>query len=92
MENCSFLDCSSPFCFLLICEFHHTFFRVLENTTILCSLLLYFDEVVIIRRDFFYFMPAVLLSLFTSLDLPSSSVSVPYFILAVSMHRCSGKH
>ena len=36
-------------------------------------------------------MPALLLSLLTPLYLPSSSVSVPYFVLAVPMSECLGK-
>ena len=49
------------------------FFHLIENTTILCSLLLCFDLVVIGRRDFF-FLPASLLSILTPLFLPTSSV------------------
>ena len=38
------------------------------------------------------FVPALLLSIITPLFLPSSSVSFPYFILAVPMRKCLGKH
>ena len=38
------------------------------------------------------FVPALLLSILTSLFLPSSSVSLSYFILAVPMRECLGKH
>ena len=38
------------------------------------------------------FVPAVLFSKFTPLFVPSSSVSFSYFILAVPMHECLGKH
>ena len=37
-------------------------------------------------------MPALPLSILTPLFLPSSSVSLSYFILAVLMHNCLGKH
>ena len=41
-----------------------------------------------------FFVPAVLLSkcLFIRLFIPSSSVSLSYFILAVPMRKCSGEH
>ena len=38
------------------------------------------------------FVPALLLSLLTPLFLPSSSVSLSYFVLAVPMRECLGKH
>ena len=41
---------------------------------------------------FIFFVPALLLSILTPLFLPSSSVSLPYFILAVPMRECLGKH
>ena len=44
------------------------------------------------RRDFFFFLPALLLSILTPLFLPSSSVPLSYFILAVPMRECLGKH
>ena len=42
------------------------------------------------RQDFF-FVPALLLSILTPLFLPSS-VSLFYFILAVHLRQCLGKH
>ena len=42
-------------------------------------------------RNFFFFVPTLLLSILTSLFLPSSSVSLFYFILAVPMRECLGK-
>ena len=54
-------------------------------------IILYFEWVVIGRQDFF-FVPAFLLSILTPIFLPSSSVSLSYFILAVSMRECYGKH
>ena len=38
------------------------------------------------------FVPAVLFSILTPLFCPSSSVSLSYFILAVPMRECLGKH
>ena len=38
------------------------------------------------------FVPALLLSILTPLFLPSSSVSLSYFVLAVPMRECLGKH
>ena len=38
------------------------------------------------------FVPALLLSILTPLFLPSSSVSLSYFVLAVPMLECLGKH
>ena len=38
------------------------------------------------------FVPAVLFSILTPLFCPSSSASLPYFILAVPMRECLGKH
>ena len=39
-----------------------------------------------------FFVPALLLSTLTPFFLPSSSVSLSYFILAVPMRECLGKH
>ena len=47
---------------------------------------------VIRRRDFFFFVPALFLSILTPLFLISSSVCLSYFILAVPMRECLGKH
>ena len=56
-----------------------------------CYYYYYFDWEVIGRRDFF-FRAALLLSILTPLFLPSLSVSLSYFVLAVTMHDCLGKH
>ena len=37
-------------------------------------------------------MPVLLLSILTPLFLPSSSVSLSYFVLAIPMRECLGKH
>ena len=39
-----------------------------------------------------FFVPALLLSILTPFFLPSSSVSLSYFIFAVPMPECLGKH
>ena len=44
------------------------------------------------RRDIFFFVPALLFSILTPLFAPPSSVSLSYFILAVPMRKCLGKH
>ena len=41
---------------------------------------------------FLFFVPALLLCTLMPLFLSSSSVSLSYFILAVSMRECLGKH
>ena len=38
------------------------------------------------------FAPALLLSMLTPLFLPSASVSLSYFVLAVPIRQCLGKH
>ena len=38
------------------------------------------------------FVPALLISILTPLFLPSSSVSLSYFVLSVPMRECFGKH
>ena len=43
-------------------------------------------------ETYFFCVSALLLSMLTPLFLPSSSVSWSYFILAVSMLECLGKH
>ena len=43
-------------------------------------------------RTFFSFLPAVLLSILTIRILHISAVSLSYFILAVPIRKCLGKH
>ena len=40
----------------------------------------------------FFFMPALLLSILSFISLPTSFVSLAYFILAVAMRERLGKH
>ena len=78
VDDLSFLEYLSPFCFLLI-KFHCTF-------SISYEILPYF---VVIGCDrlpgLLLFVPALPLSMLTLLFLPSSSVSLFYFVLAVPM-------
>ena len=64
------------------------FFHIFYNNDILCLLILYFDWVVIACRDSFCSCPLY----FFPYSLPSSSVSKSYFILAVLLRECLGKH
>ena len=79
-----FFDNSISLCCFLIIEFHC---KILSNYVHYYSILIR----LISRRNFF-FIPALLLSLPTSLYLPSLSVSVSYFILIVPMRDSLGKH
>ena len=86
----SFFDYLSPFCFLLI-EFRCSF-----------SFLIKFYQIMFIIVVFrlgcnrpsglLLFVPAVLFFILTIFFCPSSSVSLSYFILAVPMRECLGKH
>ena len=114
MDDLSFFDYLSPFCFLLI-EFHRgrvddlSFFEYLSPFCFLsikfhCSfpfLIKYYHILFIIivfrlgcdrPSGLLLFVPALLLSILTPLVLPSSSASLSYFVLAVPMRECLGKH
>ena len=67
------------------------FFHILHNNTILCLLILFWLAIDW-PSGLISFVPALLLSILTPLFLPSSSVSLFYFILAVPMRECLGKH
>ena len=78
----------SPFYFLSI-EFHCTFsisYKILPNFVCYYCILVRMLYAV----GTFFFVPALLLSILTPLSLPSSSVSLSYFILAVCMRECFG--
>ena len=75
VDDFSFFDCFSPFCFLFI-KFHLPFFILYKNITILCLLLLCCDYVAIGRRGFFFFR-ARFASFHTHASL-TSSVSLSY--------------
>ena len=81
----------SPFCFLSI-EFHCTFsFFHIKYYHILFIIIVFWlggDR----PSGLLSFVPALLFSILTPLFLPSSSVSLSYFVLAVPMRECLGKH
>ena len=91
VDDLSFFDYLSPLCFLLI-EFHCTFsmsYKILQYFVYYYYILIRMWYAV---RTSFFFVPALLLSILTPLFLPSSSVSLSYFVLAVPMRECLGKH
>ena len=92
VDDFSFFACGSPI-FLLI-EFHWTFalsYKILTNYVYYyCILIRCLNRNV--PSGLLSFEPALLLSIITPLCLPSSSVYVSCFILAVPMRECSGKH
>ena len=87
VEDLSFFDCLIPFGFLLI-EFHCTFsisYRILANYVY------YYCILIRIVQDVgtsFFFVPTLLLSILTPFFLPSLSVSLSYFIIAIPIREC----
>ena len=82
MDDSSFFHYLSPFCFLLI-EFHCTF-SISYKILCLLNVILFWlgcDR----PSGLLFFEPTILLSIRTPLFLPTSSVSLSYFILAVPM-------
>ena len=73
----------------MLIEFIVLFSNLIKYYNILFIIII-FDHDEIGRQDFF-FVPAWLLSILTPL-LPSSPVSLSYFVLAVPMLECLGKH
>ena len=76
--------------FLLI-EFHCTFsisFKILPDYVYYYCISLGCDR----PSGLLLFVPAVLFSILTPLFCPSSTVPLSYFILAVPMRECLGKH
>ena len=77
--------------FFLSIEFRCTF-------SISYKILIYFVYIIVFwlgcdrPSGFLLFVSALLLSILTSLFLPSSSVALSYFVLAVPMRECLGKH
>ena len=87
---CNFFEYLSLFCFLLI-EFHCTFsisYKILPYFVYYYCILVGCDR----PSGLLLFVPALLLSILTSLFLPSSSVSLCYFVLTFPMRECFGKH
>ena len=90
MDDLSFFEYLSPFCLLLI-EFHCTFsifYKILPHLFIIIVFCLGCDR----PSGLLLFVPALILSILTPLFLPSPSVSLSYFVLAVPMLECLGKH
>ena len=89
MDDLSFFDYLSPFCFLLI-EFHCTFpfFIKFHQIVYYYCIRLGCDR----PSGLLLFVRTVLFSILTLFFCPSSSVSLSYFILAVPMRECLGKH
>ena len=87
VDDLSFFDYLSPFCYL--------------NFIVLFPFLIQFYQIMFIilfrlgsdrLSVLLLFVPAVLFFILTPLFCPSSSVSLSYFILAVPMRECLGKH
>ena len=90
MDDLSFFDYLSSFCFLLI-EFHCSFsisYKKIQIMFIIIVFRLACDR----PLGLLLFVPAVLFSILTPRFCVSSSVSLSYFILAVPMRECLRKH
>ena len=84
-----FLDCSTPFCFLLI-EFNYIFNFFIIYYHIMFIITVFWA--MINRRTCFLRVSALLFSILAPLFLPSSSVYLSDSVLAVPMRKCLGKH
>ena len=90
MDDSSFFDYLSPFCFLSI-EFNCTF-------SISYEILPYLFIIIVFRlgcdrpSGLLLFVPTVLFYILTPLFCVSSSVSLSYLVLAVPIRKCLGKH
>ena len=91
VDDLSFFNYLSPFCFLLT-EFHYTFFISYIKSYHIIFIIIVFWLICDTPSGLLSFMPTLFFSTLMSLFLPSSSVSISYFILAVPMHECLGKH
>ena len=85
--------------YILLIEFHCTFsipYKILTNYVYYYYYYYYYCILIrIVYRPsglHFSFDPALLFSILTSLVLPSSSITLSYFILAVLLRECLGKH
>ena len=86
----SFIDCSSPFYFLII-EFHCPFYisyKIQRNFIYYYCILIWIVQDV---NTSFSFVPALLLSTLTCLFLTYVTLS-SYFFIAVPIHECLGTH
>ena len=89
VDDLSFFDYLSPFCLLLI-EFHCIFSYLIKYCNILFIIII-LKLGCNIPSVLIFFVSALLLSILTPFFLPSSSVSLSYFVLAVPMSECLGK-
>ena len=90
VDDLSFFEYLSPFCFLSI-ELHCSFSISYKYYHILFIIIIFWlgcDR----PSGLLFFVPALLLSRLTPLCLPFSSVSLSYFVHAVPMRECFGKH
>ena len=91
VDDLSFFEYLSPFCFLLI-EFHCTFsISYIKYYHLLFTIIVFWlgcDRL----SGLLLFVPTVLFSILMPLFCVSSSFSLSYFVLAVPMRKCLGKH
>ena len=87
-----FFYCSRQFCFVFCYLNFIELFPYLIKYTQISFFIIVFYWVAIGRRNFFFIVPALLLSILTPLFLPSSPGSLSYFILAIAGLECLGKH
>ena len=90
VDDLSFFEYLSPFCFCQL-NFIVLFLFLIKYYHILFIIIVFWkgcDR----PSGLLLFVPAFLLSILTPLFLPSSSVSLSYFVLAVPMRECLGKH
>ena len=90
MDDLSFFEYLSPSCFcefnfIVLFPFHMKYYQIMF---IIIVFRLGWDR----PSGLLLFVPAVLFSMLTPLFCVSSSVSLSYFILAVPMRECLGKH
>ena len=90
MDHLSYFDLS-PFCILLI-ELNYNFSIIKYNNILFIIIMIIYWLGCDRPSGLFIFVPALLLAILTPLFLPSSSVSLSYFVRAFLMRECSGKH
>ena len=90
VDDLSLIHYLSPFC-LLLSEFHCIFPFLIKYYRSLFIIIVFWlgcDR----PLGHFFFRARLLFSILTPLFLPPSSISLSYFILAVPMSKCLGKH
>ena len=88
VDDLSFFEYFSPFCVLSM-EFHCTFPFLIKYYNILFIIVFWLK---CDRPSGLHFIRARFAFFHTPLFLPPSSISLSYFILAVPMRKCMGKH